>query len=352
MLTDDEKTSYCSRAAGFVSVTQSARQRRGPDVGMRKTRRGRKHTKIRKGRLHVGEEDRSCTAQSNSKVGWRLRLFSNMASYTLTSSPGKVLLAGGYLVLSPAYPGLVIGTDSRFYSLVKDGDGGNGASGETVTLTIHSPQFDQAKWTFYLDLSTWGLTLSKESATSSYAGKSPFLCLSLAYSLSIALQKLGSDAVKSKLQDGLQIWILADNDFYSQRKGDDTPPTTAYLRSLPPFNPLHCAISKVHKTGLGSSAALTTSLVSALLIHLGVAQGALPEEDVAFLHNAAQLAHCAAQGKVGSGFDVSSAVWGSQIFRRFDPEAIKGLLAEIPKIAVEGNEVSRRKGNSARRFFC
>jgi phosphomevalonate kinase len=28
------------------------------------------------------------------------------------------------------------------------------------------------------------------------------------------------------------------------------------------------------------------------------------------LHNVAQIAHCAAQGKIGSGFDVSCAVCG------------------------------------------
>lgn len=120
------------------------------------------------------------------------------------------------------------------------------------------------------------------------------------------------------------------------------PPTSDYLTSLAPFNQLHCSISKVHKTGLGSSAALTTSLVASLLIHLGVVSRDLSDEDLALLHNAAQLAHCAAQGKVGSGFDVSSAVWGSQVFRRFDPMALEALLQEVPAIGVEGSEVSQQ----------
>jgi phosphomevalonate kinase len=34
---------------------------------------------------------------------------------TVVSAPGKVLVAGGYLVLDPAYSGLVIATSSRFY---------------------------------------------------------------------------------------------------------------------------------------------------------------------------------------------------------------------------------------------
>jgi len=44
-----------------------------------------------------------------------------------------------------------------------------------------------------------------------------------------------------------------------------------------------------------------------------------------FLHNVAQYCHCLAQGKVGSGFDVSAAVWGSHVYRRFNPSIINDL---------------------------
>lgn len=43
------------------------------------------------------------------------------------------------------------------------------------------------------------------------------------------------------------------------------------------------------------------------------------------LHNLAQAAHCAAQGKVGSGFDVAAAVYGSCTYRRFSPSILAGL---------------------------
>ncbi len=43
------------------------------------------------------------------------------------------------------------------------------------------------------------------------------------------------------------------------------------------------------------------------------------------LHNLAQAAHCAAQGKVGSGFDVGAAVFGSCSYRRFSPSILEGL---------------------------
>lgn len=43
------------------------------------------------------------------------------------------------------------------------------------------------------------------------------------------------------------------------------------------------------------------------------------------MHNLAQAAHCAAQGKVGSGFDVAAAVYGSCVYRRFSPNLLSGL---------------------------
>ena len=45
-------------------------------------------------------------------------------------------------------------------------------------------------------------------------------------------------------------------------------------------------------------------------------------------HRLSQLAHCAAQGKVGSGFDVSAAYFGSQVYRRFSPDCIEHVLPQ------------------------
>ncbi len=127
------------------------------------------------------------------------------------------------------------------------------------------------------------------------------------------------------------------------------------------------------KTGLGSSAALTSSLVAALFGYFGLlpadsgaasavhAASAGHKRNLLFAHNLAQFCHCAAQGlclfwalsrlllclvahlphnsftafcvcgvvcagKVGSGFDVSAAFFGSQKYRRFSPAVIDPLL--------------------------
>lgn len=123
--------------------------------------------------------------------------------------------------------------------------------------------------------------------------------------------------------DPVQLTILADNDYYSQ------PHSTAAAAETNPsrFAKFPTALQDAHKTGLGSSAALVTALTAALLTHF------LPREvfDVdsadgrRVLHNLAQAAHCAAQGKVGSGFDVAAAVYGSCRYRRFSPALLEGL---------------------------
>lgn len=111
------------------------------------------------------------------------------------------------------------------------------------------------------------------------------------------------------------------------------PRTLESLTKISPFVPTNVHLADVHKTGLGSSAALITSLTSALLVHLDV----IPESSLSedgdndgrrLAHNLAQYVHCQAQGKVGSGFDVSAAVFGSHLYTRFDPSVISDLMNE------------------------
>jgi len=108
------------------------------------------------------------------------------------------------------------------------------------------------------------------------------------------------------------------------------PRAVSSLSKIPPFCSQDVRLANVHKTGLGSSAALITSLVTSLLLHFSV----ISREDLSegesrgrnIAHNLAQFVHCLAQGKVGSGFDVSAAVFGSQLYTRFDPVRLQPLM--------------------------
>jgi phosphomevalonate kinase len=65
-----------------------------------------------------------------------------MSGPTIVSSPGKVLLAGGYLVLDPAYSGVVVSTSARFYTVVRKAV----SRCESSRIKVRSPQFLDAIW--------------------------------------------------------------------------------------------------------------------------------------------------------------------------------------------------------------
>lgn len=127
-------------------------------------------------------------------------------------------------------------------------------------------------------------------------------------------------AVSGTKVGSTSITIIADTDYYSH-------PGSAKCTSPARFVDFNVPLTEAHKTGLGSSAALVTAFTAAVLVHF-LDQGQLAlhsDSGRARLHNIAQAAHCAAQGKVGSGFDVAAAVYGSCIYRRFSPLILEGL---------------------------
>ena len=114
--------------------------------------------------------------------------------------------------------------------------------------------------------------------------------------------------------------ILADSNYYSQ----STTMTRCKKNPESQFLDFNIKLAHAHKTGLGSSAALVSAFVSGLLryyFHMA-------DKDICAdtfktrAHNLSQVAHCAAQGKIGSGFDVAAAVYGSCVYRRFSPSIL------------------------------
>lgn len=97
----------------------------------------------------------------------------------------------------------------------------------------------------------------------------------------------------------------------------------------------------MHKTGLGSSAALTTSLVGALFTHMGAASLSKTDDKI-LIHNVAQFIHCFAQGKVGSGFDVSAAVFGNHRYTRFNPSFLSSIM-----VSMDGDDMTYNSINDS-----
>jgi len=287
----------------------------------------------------------------------------------VVSAPGKVLLAGGYIVLDRKHTGLVFGLSARIHVLAQEIHTSAGV--HLSEIVVQSPQFLNATWRFgyHLVKNGGGIKVTQlQSGTP--VEPNHFVETTLNYVLSYI-----SQVDKTRASHGFQpasLLVLADNDYYSKPKapsttdrpsssssaGDPLPPSTAEERATlsdsslptatasavttasttnttsatpkptrPRFRHFGTSLRDAHKTGLGSSAAIVTALTASLLAHylppalfdLSTPRGRR------VLHNLAQVAHCSAQGKIGSGFDVASAVYGSCLYRRFSPALLAGL---------------------------
>nr|AYV97159.1 phosphomevalonate kinase [Haslea ostrearia] len=245
---------------------------------------------------------------------------------TTVSAPGKVLFAGGYLVLESPNIGYVVAADKRFYTEVKNDDNKQSSSGVN-TVVVDSPQF-HSSWTYEVQTKPDEEHVVSVVPSSENSSVNPFVEKTLRVMSAYILQTGNASSLGS-----LVVKIQADNDFYSVIPHlNGKARTTENVDALPRF--LKCPLDEttgkavVNKTGLGSSAALTTSLVGALYEHFVT----VPKEEAERkmeIHNLAQICHCYAQGKVGSGFDVSSAMNGSHLYKRFPKCVLPDLLQEL-----------------------
>ena len=270
----------------------------------------------------------------------------NLESCCTVSAPGKVLIAGGYLVLERPNVGVTISSTSRFYSTVMIlqplPKGAKQSPPSVLSIVVESPQF-YSSFEYEFDV-------IKKQLVCTSSGKNEFVEKCLFMVLAFAIEALGQDQFASiteaisQINGKLGVKLRADNDFYSQIKElrkRSLPFLSSSLQKLQRFSP--CPRDdegkvEVNKTGMGSSAALTTSLVGALLqwfgiIRLGMRKG---DDDRQIVHNLAQLAHAVAQGKIGSGFDVAAAVYGTQLYRRFaaDNDGLSACLSANVSSAV------------------
>ncbi|KAF1915143.1 ribosomal protein S5 domain 2-type protein [Ampelomyces quisqualis] len=243
---------------------------------------------------------------------------------TAASCPAKVLVAGGYLVLDRGYNALVFSLDARIHTVVEPVQVKAGV--DISGIVVRSPQFHDAIWEYGYrsqaedaGISVTQLSVGHEQSIS--ASKNPFIETALTYALTYIWTLLPNQRIASS-----SIRILADQAYYSN-PGEPRPLNNSTEPSH--FLDFNVSLKDAHKTGLGSSAALVTSFTAALLGFY------LPSEKwdittpngLRVLHNLAQASHSHAQGKVGSGFDIASAVYGSCLYTRFSPSVLSALPA-------------------------
>lgn len=174
------------------------------------------------------------------------------------SAPGKILWIGGYSVLEKPNISLVTAVNSRVHAYVEKGN--------DAKIIIEMPQFGIKK----------------------------------------SLDELNEHEKKAA-----KFVISAINaaNAYAQHKGKSLTGFEIKTLSDPAFS------SNAGKSGLGSSAAVTVATVSGLLALYGIS-------DKEIVHKLSQYAHAFAQGKVGSGFDIASAAYGTIKYSRYSPSLV------------------------------
>ncbi|KAH0785217.1 ERG8, Phosphomevalonate kinase [Histomonas meleagridis] len=180
----------------------------------------------------------------------------------------KCLILGGYLVLDNKNTGVVLSLDPKVRCITrKITDNNNSQFAVHVNILPHNYTFDfmECDWA---DPSTFGKKFER-----------------------YILGSLHVFFKKNPIPDfHISMELIGDPEFYNENG----------------------------KVGLGSSSATTVSIMKSLF-GLFVPNLENPEEKI-FKFSA--VAHSITQGNIGSCFDISCAIWGSQIFRRPSPEFI------------------------------
>ncbi|KAG7666364.1 ERG8 [[Candida] subhashii] len=216
------------------------------------------------------------------------------------SAPGKALLAGGYLVLEPIYNAYVTALSSRMHAIITPLEI---TTNDTVRrIKISSPQFMNGVWEY-------NIQSNYEPPKEINGRKNPFLEAVLFIVLAYA---------QPTTNYNLDIIIYSDPGYHTQQDTTIKTSTNGSKTFLYHSRP----IEQVEKTGMGSSAGLVSVVSTALLSYFK------PEivSNKDYLHNVAQIAHCYAQKKIGSGFDVAAAIYGSIIYKRFQPSIINDII--------------------------
>lgn len=233
------------------------------------------------------------------------------------SAPGKALIAGGYLVLDAQYNAYVTALSSRMHAIIKSEE--VVANSETSFIKIKSPQFEQGEWEYEI----------KDNVIIGNENKNPFIESTIRTILSYFEPTVKYD---------LNITIFSDPGYHSQQDTSTKQSHNGNKQFLYHKSP----ITEVAKTGLGSSAGLVTVITTVLVSVFQTKELTIDNEiTMNKIHNLAQISHCLAQKKIGSGFDIATAVYGSIIYRRFKPELINDLFDDESDVGVYNEKIKK-----------
>lgn len=285
-----------------------------------------------------------------------------------TAAPGKILVVGGYAILfDPIQRGFAVASQARIYSKceiefesISEDD--NLSPLETIGFLVHiiPEQFKKDSSTYQVTYSLSDGVVKVELLPNGDDNQkiNPQLRSAIASAISFCF---GSHSHMNSIKIGsITIRVLAHNDFYSQsshiiakrvpqRKQSVVAALNDILTNKNTFESLdgdneNSSVLDIPKTGLGSSSAVSTSVISSILYawykmmksinksKFNLSDGQLFK---IIVHRLSSISHFLAQGKLGSGFDVSVAVYGTQIFSPIkNSELLKEKINSIIKLDI------------------
>ncbi|MGC8572096.1 MAG: hypothetical protein ACP5LH_02350 [Candidatus Micrarchaeia archaeon] len=201
--------------------------------------------------------------------------------YIEAKAPGKILWLGGYSVLERPNIGYVTAIDSYVHAYLELIDNSN-------TIYIEVPQFG-LKISGSIDLKNGKLNIERINELN-------LLLTTIEVTLSYVLSKgykLKGMKLYTKNDKAISYNIINNN--LNQKK--------------------------ISKSGMGSSSAVTVAVTASILSAYGLD---MYENDC--LHKLAQVSYSIATKKIGSGFDIATATYGSIEYVRYSPS----IISEFP----------------------
>ena len=159
--------------------------------------------------LHKSKAERASPASSSSTYDFILQ---NIHQTVTVSCPGKVLIAGGYLVLERPNVGVTIAGTSRFFTTVKCFPQADAAA-TALKIVVDSPQFYE-QYEYSYDYEKDEVVVAPHSPGNTFVEKCLYMSLTFVKHY-IGIQAF-QETMKILAKRGyLGIKLRADNDFYS-----------------------------------------------------------------------------------------------------------------------------------------
>ena len=241
----------------------------------------------------------------------------------------KCLISGGYLITLDEFKGIVLKADDYFTSkIVKINDCSN------CVVKVSSPQFlhqNQGQISQLFDLQN---------------------CFNDEFSLKI---DNCNPYVRVPVLLALEYFYLYHNDLYAEilsqnacfniylyeTKGfintkHHTNQTLVNAKEIGHmFKDFDSPVEKCEKTGLGSSSGVIVILIKSIF-WVFLKESSLDFKNLNKIHMLSQLSNYVIQDKIGSGFDITAAVYGSCLFQRI-PKKLMVYLLDIRNNVVQKN---------------